>query len=183
MLNMPRLTKKIKLAAFPNVYFYEIEELLNHQQKQLSSIKFQSEESNTDEFIKKFLKNILLVNNSIQKTKLESVSLNNLKYSTPISVKKFNQFKVTEVYLPDNLSKKQKEIIAKSKKSVYTNPDLLLQIEGYNEIFYESVEIKSTKNNTIPGSSIQQINPYEWVIFFKRSQKLIEVTTGKYLSV
>ncbi len=180
-INMPRLTKKLKLSAFLTVYFYEVEELLNKHQDQLTAIKYQSEESNTDEFIKQFLKEILLENHSILQTKLKSISFENSSYNKPIFVKQFNEFRITDVLLPSNLSKQQKDTIAKSKKSVYTNPDLLLEIEGYNEIYYESIEIKSTKNNTIPGSSIQQINPYEWVIFLKRSTKSVSVSTGKYV--
>lgn len=177
---MPRLTKKLKLSAFLTVYFYEIEKLLNKLQDQLISIKYQSEESNTDEFIKQFLKEILLENNSIEQTKIKSISLGH-STDKPIPIKQFIQFNITDVLLPNNLSKSQKDTIAKSKKSVYTNPDLLLKIEGYKEIYYESIEIKSTKNNSIPGSSIQQINPYEWVIFLKRSAKSVSVSTGKYI--
>lgn len=178
---MPRLTKKLKLSAFLTVYFYEVEELLNKHQERLAAIKYQSEESNTDEFIKQFLKEILLENPSILQTKIKSISFENSTYDKPIPIKQFNEFRITEVILPGNLSKKQRDRITKSKRSVYTHPDLLLKIEGYNETYHESIEIKSTKNNTIPGSSIQQIDPYEWVIFLKRSTKAVFVSTGKYV--
>ena len=36
------------------------------------------------------------------------------------------------------------------------------------------------KNDSIPGSSVQQITPDEWVIFIKHTNKTVEVTTGQY---
>ena len=45
-----------------------------------------------------------------------------------------------------------------------------------------SVEVKSTKNDKIPGSSIQQIDVNDWVIFLKHNDKhIIEFVTGKYI--
>ncbi len=48
------------LNDFLFVYFYQLESDLNIDCKGLDSIKFQSEEANTDEEIKIFLKNIYL---------------------------------------------------------------------------------------------------------------------------
>lgn len=44
------------------------------------------------------------------------------------------------------------------------------------------IEIKSTKGNKIPGSSIQQVDPFEWVIFIQRKNNQIKLTTGMYLN-
>lgn len=46
--------------------------------------------------------------------------------------------------------------------------------------YFETIELKSTKQDSIPGSSIQQILPDEWVIFIKHTAKDVDVVTGKY---
>lgn len=48
--------------------------------------------------------------------------------------------------------------------------------------FYETIELKSTKQDSIPGSSVQQIIPNEWVIFIKHTPNSIDVVTGKYIN-
>lgn len=58
---------------------------------------------------------------------------------------------------------------------------MYLKITDGSNFFFESVELKSTKNNKIPGSSIQQVSPFEWVIFIKRAKE-IQVTTGFYIN-
>ncbi len=179
---MPRISIQVKLNAFLTVYFFELEAILNADQASLSQLKFQSEESNTDEYVKLFLKEKLLINNSILHTKIKSVFSDLLSQDKPIKIASFNGFKITSIYLPKELPNELKTKLSKSKRSVYTNPDLLLKIEGYNKVFYESIEIKSTKNNSIRGSSIQQINPNEWVIFIKRNATKIQVVTGQYLN-
>ncbi|HBI7113375.1 TPA: hypothetical protein K8N08_001855, partial [Clostridium perfringens] len=83
--------------------------------------------------------------------------------------------------LPDELSSELKSKIAENKSSVYTNPDLLLEISDSKNITHCSIELKSTKTNSIPGSSIQQIIPTEWVIFIKHTSKSIDITTGQYI--
>jgi hypothetical protein len=55
------------LNSFLLVYFYNIEMELNMPKNGLETIKFQSEEANTDEFLKKFFKDFLSKNNSIKK--------------------------------------------------------------------------------------------------------------------
>lgn len=178
---MPKHSIQTKINAFFLIYFYELELLLNSNQKAISKIKFQSEEANTDEFIKQFLQKFLLTHNTIAHTKIKTIALDSDSKTKAIRVSLFNKFKIVEVILPEFLTDVQKQKLAESKKSVYTNPDLLLKIEGYNYTHYESVEIKSTKSNAIPGSSIQQVKPYEWVIFLKRNKEKIVVTTGQYI--
>jgi hypothetical protein len=91
------------------------------------------------------------------------------------------KIQVNRVLLPEDISDELKEIIKASKSSVYTNPDLYLELKLGDEISYESIELKSTKNDSIPGSSIQQIVPEEWVIFIKHSGKSISISTGQYI--
>lgn len=48
---------------------------------------------------------------------------------------------------------------------MYVNPDLYIKISGSKEDRFHSIEIKSTKQDTIPGSSVQQIVSDEWGAF------------------
>ena len=171
-----------ELNAFLLIYFLELEIFVNSNTEELKVIKFQSEEANTDEFIKKHFKNLILNRNDISDTAIKEVNTSNSTGHHKIEVKNLFKFKITAVYIPEELSAEQKSNIAKSKKSVYTNPDLLLKIEDGENIYFESLELKSTKNNNIPGSSVQQVSPLEWVIFIKRGEKKIEVSTGHYIN-
>jgi hypothetical protein len=171
-----------ELNAFLLIYFLELEIFTNSNTDELKEIKFQSEEANTDEFIKKHFKNLILSRSNISNTAIKKVSISSSKERQEIEVKDLFKFKITAVYIPEELSAEQKSNIAKSKKSVYTNPDLLLKIEDGVNIYFESLELKSTKNNNIPGSSVQQVSPLEWVIFVKRGEKKIEISTGHYIN-
>lgn len=171
-----------ELNAFLLIYFLELETFVNSNTDELKEIKFQSEEANTDEFIKKHFKNLILSRNDISNTAITKVSISSSAEQHEIEVKNLLKFRITAVYIPEELSAEQKSNIAKSKKSVYTNPDLLLKIEDGENIHFESLELKSTKNNNIPGSSVQQVSPLEWVIFVKRGEKKIEVSTGHYIN-
>ena len=171
-----------ELNAFLLIYFLELEIFVNSNTEELKVIKFQSEEANTDEFIKKHFKNLILNRNDISDTAIKEVNTSNSTGHHKIEVKNLFKFKITAVYIPEELSAEQKSNIAKSKKSVYTNPDLLLKIEDGENIYFESLELKSTKNNNIPSSSVQQVSPLEWVIFIKRGEKKIEVSTGHYIN-
>ena len=171
-----------ELNAFLFIYFLELEIFVNSNTEELKVIKFQSEEANTDEFIKKHFKDLIINRNDISNTAIKEVSFSSSTGHHEIEVKNLFKFKITAVYIPEELSVEQKSKIAKSKKSVYTNPDLLLKIEDGENIYFESLELKSTKNNNIPGSSVQQISPLEWVIFVKRGEKKIEVSTGYYIN-
>lgn len=59
---------------------------------------------------------------------------------------------------------------------------MYLEITDGTNIYFESVELKSTKDNNIPGSSVQQVSPFEWVIFVKRDSEKVLVTTGFYIN-
>jgi hypothetical protein len=171
-----------ELNAFLLIYFLELETFINSNTDELKEMKFQSEEANTDEFIKKHFKNLILSRNNISNTAIRKVSISSSAEQHEIEVKNLLKFRITAVYIPEELSAEQKSNIAKRKKSVYTNPDLLLKIEDGENIHFESLELKSTKNNNIPGSSVQQVSPLEWVIFVKRGEKKIEVSTGHYIN-
>ena len=175
-------SKEIELKAFLSVYFLELELFMNLHIDELKEIKFQSEEANTDEFIKKYFKDLILKRTNIVSTNIKKINIFNDNESQEIAVEKLLKFSITGVYMPEELTQEQKKVIQNSKKSNYTNPDLLLKIENGKDIYFESLELKSTKTNNIPGSSVQQIPPFEWVIFVKRSDKKIEVSTGYYIN-
>jgi hypothetical protein len=162
---------------FLAAYFFQLENLLNQEKKGLAKVKFQSEEANTDEYFKAFVADIITKNNSISTLEIENVIINNNRFE----IKELQEFKIIEVILPNELSIEQKQQSAKEKDGIYTNPDILIKIENGENIYFQTIELKSTKVNAIPGSSIQQVKPYEWVIFIKRNQK-IEITTGFYIN-
>lgn len=168
--------------AFLSVYFFELEKQLNQINNHLQHLKFQSEESNTDEFLKKYFKAYFLKNNTIKKSSVQKLCLKVDSTEHIIDVHDLYTYKITNVFLPEELNQEHKAYITRIKKSVYTNPDLYLAISDGNKTYFESVELKSTKGNKIPGSSVQQVLPFEWVIFVKRTNTKVSITTGHYLN-
>lgn len=175
-------TDKKLLHSFLIVYFYKIEQLLNESHNGLEAIKFQSEESNTDEYLKKYFQSFLLNHHDISNVNFKKLSIKIDKEDHIIELNDLKKYTIIDVLLPEHLSFEQKKQIAESKKSVYTNPDLYLKISDGKIIYFESVELKSTKNNNIPGSSVQQVSPFEWVIFIKRDKEKVMVATGFYIN-
>ncbi|AJA46692.1 hypothetical protein CPAST_c05920 [Clostridium pasteurianum DSM 525 = ATCC 6013] len=169
--------------CFMFAYMYELELSLNDSKTSLLDVSFQSDEANTDRplkvFIKEFIENSF---NKLPQSKLETqLNLNLSSYKENFHYKYFSNISITKVFLPDELSIEHKEQIAENKSSVYTNPDLFFKISDGTNTTYRSIELKSTKNNAIPGSSIQQIDADEWVIFVKHNKNSIELTTGQYI--
>lgn len=171
-----------QINFFLSVYFYELEKLLNTDTSVLMGIKFQSEEANTDEFIKKFLQDYIRRNNNINQSEIKSIKVFSNQNEQFLNIDILKYIKIVDVFIPEELSDAHRSDIYKRKNAVYTNPDLLLKIEALDEVFYESIEIKSTKGNSIPGSSIQQVLPYEWVIFIKRGKDKVDISTGYYIN-
>ncbi|MFN3851103.1 MAG: hypothetical protein ACK4NY_16835 [Spirosomataceae bacterium] len=170
------------LNSFLIVYFYKIENELNTTKNGLETIKFQSEEANTDEHLKKYFQEFLLKHNDLSDVKLKKLSVKIDSEEHTIDIENLQSYKIVNVLLPEQLSAEQKKSITESKKSVYTSPDLYLEITDSTNIYFESVELKSTKDNNIPGSSVQQVSPFEWVIFVKRDNEKVLVTTGFYIN-
>lgn len=162
------------------IYMYKLEEDLVKHKNDLIKVSFQSDEANTDRPLKEYLKkHIEETFSSIpEKTDITSLCFEGITYKSTQSLK---QIRVNRVLLPEDISCKLKENIKESKSGVYTNPDLYLELTLDNKLYYESVELKSTKNDSIPGSSIQQIVPEEWVIFIKHNGKNISISTGQYI--
>lgn len=165
---------------FMHFYMYELENFLNSKKDALLEISFQSDEANTDRPLKEFLK--LLIENEFNMLPKNSI-LNNICINERLySIEPYFNYKIKRVLLPEELTDELKQILKETKTSIYTNPDICLEIEVNNQIFYETIELKSTKNDSIPGSSIQQIIPTEWVIFIKHTLDNIEIVTGQYIN-
>ncbi len=175
-------TTQNSLNSFLIVYFYKIEEELNTTKNGLETIKFQSEEANTDEHLKRYFQDFLLKHNDLSGVKLEKLAVKIDSEEHTIDIENLQSYKITNVLLPEQLNSEQKKHITESKKSVYTSPDLYLEITDGTNNYFESVELKSTKDNNIPGSSVQQVLPFEWVIFVKRDAEKVLVTTGFYIN-
>lgn len=166
-----------KLLFFMNSFMFELESKLNNNLKYFDDVQFQFDEANTDQQIKIKIKQFILE------------YFNKIETVTEIRDEKGKYFSSTDdfvikyVKVPSELSDEDKTFVRDSRQAVYTNPDLLLIIsDGFNE-YKVAVEVKSTKNDKIPGSSIQQIDINDWVIFLKHDDnKIIEFVTGKYLN-
>lgn len=135
------------LNAFLLVYFYCIENELNSTKNELLQIKFQSEEANTDEHLKRYFQAYLTQNNTIKNTQLKKLCIKIDEKIHEIDIEQLLNYRIVNVFLPEELTDNQKKNIRTSKKSVYTNPDLYLAISDGETLFYESVELKSTKDN------------------------------------
>lgn len=159
---------------FMCIYMYKLEEDLIKHKDDLIAVSFQSDEANTDRPLKEYLKKHIEESfSSIPKnTNITSLCFEETTFTDVQAIK---HIQVNRVLLPENISDELKETIKASKSSVYTNPDLYLELILDGELSYESIELKSTKNDSIPGSSIQQIVPEEWVIFIKHSGKNISI--------
>ena len=170
------------LNYFLIVYFYKIEHILNQPNNGIENIQFQSEEANTDEYLKKYFQDFLSKHNDISDIHINKLAIKIDNNESFIEIEKLKSFKIINVFLPKELTLAQKEQIKNTKKSVYTNPDLYLEIQNGKNSYFESIELKSTKNDIIPGSSIQQITLFESVIFIKHTKNTVSVTTGFYLN-
>ncbi len=179
---MTKLKEKDYLKYFLTVYFYTIENKLNSKDNGLKDIKFQSEEANTDEYLKKYFKEFISSNNNIKDTSIKFLKMKIDEKELKINISDLRSFEITKVLLPEELSELQKKEISKSKKSVYTSPDLYLEISCGKNTYHETLELKSTLKNKIPGSSVQQVSPFEWVIFIKRNSESVDISTGFYIN-
>lgn len=72
-----KTSKEIELKAFLSVYFLELEIFMNLHIDELKEIKFQSEEANTDEFIKKYFKDLILKRTNIISTNIKKINIFN----------------------------------------------------------------------------------------------------------
>lgn len=168
---------------------YELEKNLKSNSELLKAINFHADEANVDAELKGFLKKFI-------KEKFNRLPDDKKEYQLSIVSKKskesqkqthpysdfFNLY-VKKVYLPSELTDELKEIVRKEKK-LFVNPDLLLEIreEGTESVAFIPIELKSTKKDSIRGSSIQQVTPSEWVLFVKHTDSTVNITAGQYVN-
>ena len=161
-------------------YMLELEVFLNSQKKNLLTVSFQSDEANTDRPLKEYLKSA--IENELNMLPSNPIVSKLFIDEQTHSIEEYRDYKISRVILPDEIDEILKQKIKESKSASYTNPDICLEIKGNSSTFYQTVELKSTKNDSITGSSIQQIIPDEWVIFVRHTLKDIEVVTGQYIN-
>lgn len=174
------------LQLFMYLYMYELEIWLNEHSEEILEISFQSDEANTDRSLKEFIKNVIETKcdritafSDIEYIDIFNAEGKSTKYNIADDIK---LIQIENVLLPENITQKIKGILQNRKNAVFTKPDLCLELIINGRKVYETIELKSTKSDAIPGSSIQQISPEEWVIFIKHSRYGVEVTTGQYLN-
>lgn len=167
-------------SYFMHFYMLELEVFLNSQKKNLLTVSFQSDEANTDRPLKEYLKSA--IENELNMLPSNPIVSKLFIDDQTHSIEEYRDYKISRVILPDEIDEILKQKIKESKSASYTNPDICLEIKGNSSTFYQTVELKSTKNDSITGSSIQQIIPDEWVIFVRHTLKDIEVITGQYIN-
>jgi len=169
-----------KIQNFMQVYMYELEKFLNTKKEELKAVSFQSDEANTDRPLKEFLKN--LIEREFVEIPKDTI-ITDIEYygEVGIDLSELKKIRILRVLLPEDITEEIKKIVSTTKNAVYTNPDMCLEIFMDGKIVYETIELKSTKQDSIPGSSIQQVLPDEWVIFIKHTTNNIDITTGQYI--
>lgn len=157
---------------------YEFEKYLLTKKQELLNITFQLDEANIDRQLKEFLKSIIEneFNSIPSNTDIRIINIENIEF-----VYNNENFKILNVLLPEEITNDMFSKISFNNK-ILKRPDICLKILYDNNIFYETIESKTTKGNTIPGSSIQQIIPNEWIIFIKHTKTKIHVSIGKYIN-
>lgn len=163
--------------AYIYIYMYELELLLNIHKKDILAISFQSDEANTDRPLKEYLKQLIEKSCKCLSNSIDKLYIQDLEYLVTDEIRKIY---IEKILIPDEISDEIKSILSERKDAVYTNPDICLQLNDNGKVIYETIELKFTKNDSIPGSSVQQISAEEWIIFIKHSDNSIEITTGVY---
>lgn len=184
----------MKIDYFMLVYMYQLEQLLQTKENKMLKIKFNLDEANTDRPLKEFIRNVIQEECLSLSMDLipENLELIKDKISTSFKIEELLNITINRVLLPDEITPEIKEALIKEKtallkgrKTKYTNPDLLLEFKENDLTIYKSIELKSTDDDEIHGSSIQQVNPEEWAIFVqhkkKKGRESILITTGKYV--
>lgn len=168
-----------RIESFMQVYMYELEQFLVSKKDDLKLVSFQSDEANTDRPLKEYLKSVI----EKEFVKIpDSTSITNVVFDNlNVNVEELKDIEILRVLLPEEITDEIRKFISVSKDVIYTNPDICFEILLDGRKIYETIELKSTKQDSIPGSSVQQIVPNQWVIFIKHSEGKIEITTGQYI--
>jgi hypothetical protein len=187
MSNIYKLAENNKIIKlFLYAYFKEFEDYINEKKSdELSKISFQSDEANTDRPLKEFIKLMIESNfSTLQDSDIQKMLIICGENDEPIHSCSYNDIlniKINKVLLPEDIPDQLKNKLNMHSPSIKTSPDLVLVIKNNSELYYERVELKSTKKDIIPGGSFLQIDPNEWTIFVKhKKNKSAKLITGKY---
>lgn len=150
----------------------------------LSSVTYHLDEANSDKEAKKVIQSYMLGNPTLPNHPAMNLQVRIGSSTVHFDHFRLSQVRVANVYLPDQLTAAMKTMIKSSKNNtVYTSPDLYIELTCNGSSYFTEIELKSTKANRIPGSSVQQINPYGWVVFIRQnSTKPLQITTGLYVN-
>lgn len=146
------------IQNFMCIYMYKLEEDLTNHKDDLIEVSFQSDEANTDRPLKEYLKKHIEESFSSipEDTDITSLCFEGATFTDMLAIK---QIRVNRVLLPEDISDELKEAIKASKSSVYTNPDLYLELKLGNELSYESIELKSTKTTLFQAQASSRLFP------------------------
>ena len=122
------------IQIFMCVYMYELEKDLAKHKDDLIKVSFQLDEANTDRPLKEYLKKHIEESFSSIPENVDITSLC-FKGTTYTDIQSIKKIQVNRVLLPEDISDKLKETIKTSKSSVYTNPDLYLELKLGNNFF------------------------------------------------
>ena len=162
------------LEAYMSAYLYELETMINKNNKIFEKVKFQQDEANTDKDVKEAIKKFI-VDECNRITLINQVSIDNVTYNIDK-----NSFVVEDALIPDDYDSTIHNLMAQ-ENAMYVNPDLVLKCSFFGKTVYQRIELKSTTSDKIPGSSVQQVLPDEWVIFIQHKDgEKIKTITGKY---
>lgn len=167
--------------AFLALYLKNLE---NNQElvSELSSVVYHLDEANSDQEAKRVVKRHMIKYPKLPNDHSMNLQVENAGSKELFSFNELSCVNIEEVYTPEDITCELRESIKKSKpNSVYTHPDLYLKLEYKGRESFFEIELKSTKKNSIPGSSVQQIDPYGWVVFIKQG-RTVKLTTGLYIN-
>lgn len=175
----------IIIEQFLSAYFYLLEVYHNTITTELYQLEFESEEANTDRALKEYFKEFILSHSDIKSLgSISSVSIQRDKEEYRANLSDIEDVFIEQVIIPNEITDNLKDSL-KLDDRIYTKPDLILILCSRKTNIKSSpitIELKSTKNDKIPGSSVQQIKPFEWVIFVKHSRSKAKVVTGYYIN-
>jgi hypothetical protein len=122
-------------------------------------------------------KNLVLNEDELNIDKYLKLKVNDVIYENINEINQKQDTIVLNIYTKDEFKKSNNKIPNHISKFF----DLIIETKDENDnTIFEEIEIKKTNNNIIPGSSIQQIDPYKTVVFFQYKKDDINVEVGYY---
>lgn len=130
--------------------------LLSKYSEELANLQYQNGRANLDLPLQKFIKNVIIQN----------------KY---YKVDGYDDWKVINIYTENEYTDN-----IKNQVENYNNPDMIFEVHLGGDKKYEKLELKTSKDICIKGSSLSNIDNYEQTIFIYRGKDGIDIATGEY---